>query len=336
MTREKLSAKLRVSRGLMTISVATILLFVVSAVFANSSVSKGALLGMLPFAAVLGIVALGQTLVIMQGGIDLSVVGAVSVSVVITTHNAQGQDGRLLGAVLFALGVVVAAGIANGVLVAILGLNPIVATLGTNTLLTSVVFAVSGGIPRSTTDLMADIADGRTLGIPNAVYFAIGATIVTTTIVKLTVGGRRFEAIGANPLAMWTTGLRTGSRRGGAYVWAQLHYWLGGVLLAGIVTQPTAFQGRAYLLPSVAAVVLGGTSLLGGRGNLVASVVAALFITQLEQFVLALGLGFAYRSLIEAGALAVGIALYTVNWSALLAGRRRSPGAPTPLPTSAS
>jgi ribose transport system permease protein len=289
---------------------------------------------MLPFAAVLGIVALGQTLVIMQAGIDLSVAGAVSVVVVITTHNAQGQDDRLLGAVLFALGVVLAAGIANGVLVAVLGLNPIVATLGTNTLLTAVVFAVSDGIPRSTTDLMAEIADGRTLGIPNAVYFAVGATIVTTTLIKLTVGGRRFEAIGANPLAMWTTGLRTGPRHAGAYVWAQLHYWLGGVLLAGIVTQPTAFQGRAYLLPSVAAVVLGGTSLAGGRGNLVATVIAALFLTQLQQFVLALGIGFAYRTLIEAGALAVGIALYTVNWSALLAGRRQSAAGPTALPTS--
>jgi ribose transport system permease protein len=136
------------SRGLTTITLACALLFAASAIFASSSVSKGALLGMLPFAAVLGIVALGQTLVIMQAGIDLSVAGAVSVVVVITTHTAQGQDDRLLGAVLFALGVVLAAGIANGVLVAILGLNPIVATLGTNTLLTAVVFAVSDGIPR--------------------------------------------------------------------------------------------------------------------------------------------------------------------------------------------
>ena len=143
---------------------------------------------------------------------------------------------------LFALAVVLAAGIANGVLVAILGLNPIVATLGTNTLLTAVVFAVSDGIPRSTTDRMAEIADGRTLGIPNAVYFAV-APIITTTLVKSTVFGRHFEAIGANPLAMWTTGC-TGPRHAGAYVWAQLHYWLGGMLLAGIVTQPTAFQGK--------------------------------------------------------------------------------------------
>jgi ribose transport system permease protein len=89
------------------------------------------------------------------------------------------------------------------------------------------------------------------------------------------------------------------------------------VLLAGIVAQPTAFQGDAYLLPSVAAVVLGGTSLLGGRGYLVATAVAALFLSQLEQFVLALGVEFAIRTLVEAGALAVGVALYSLNWRAL-------------------
>ena len=116
--------------------------------------------------------------------------------------------------------------------------------------------------------------------------------MIVTVAVKLTVGGRRFEAVGANPPAAWTTGLHVMRHRAGAYVWAQVLYWLAGVLLAGIIAQPTAFQGDAYLLPSVAAVVLGGTSLLGGRGFLVATAVAALFLSQLEQFVLALGVDF--------------------------------------------
>ena len=116
--------------------------------------------------------------------------------------------------------------------------------------------------------------------------------------------------------------------RAGAYVWAQLLYWLAGVLLAGIIAQPTAFQGDAYLLPSVAAVVLGGTSLLGGRGYLVATAVAALFLSQLEQFVLALGVSFAIRTLVEAAALAVGVALYSLDWRAV----RRPRLAPAALP----
>ena len=73
-------------------------------------------------------------------------------------------------------------------------------------------------------------------------------------------------------------------------------------------------MGETYLLTSVAVVVLGGTSLLGGRGLPAATVVAALFLSQLDQFVLALGVSFAVRTLIQAAALAIGVAIYTVNW----------------------
>ncbi len=87
----------------------------------------------------------------------------------------------------------------------------------------------------------------------------------------------------------------------GAYVWAQILYCLAAVMHAGIVNQPTAYEGDNYLLPTVAAVVLGGTSLLGGRGNLVATSIAALFLSQLDQFVLALGVKYATRSLVAGG-----------------------------------
>ena len=100
----------------------------------------------------------------------------------------------------------------------------------------------------------------------------------------------------------------------GAYVGAGGLYCAAGVLLAGVVSTPSAFQGDQYLLPSVAAVVLGGTSLLGGRGSVVASAVAALFITQLDQFVLTTGAKDAVQNLVEAAALAAGLAIYSVPW----------------------
>ena len=100
--------RITVSRGLLTITVATVALFLASWLFAPTSVSKGALLGMLPFAAVLAHRPLGQTLVVQQGGIDLSVPGAVSLAVVIVTHEPNGDDSKLLGAVLLALGVAIA------------------------------------------------------------------------------------------------------------------------------------------------------------------------------------------------------------------------------------
>jgi len=325
------SARRTVSRGLVTVVVALVILVVAGAVFAPSSVSQGAILGMLPFAAVLAIVALGQTLVVMQGGIDLSVAGSVSLVIVIVTHQAYGDDSKVLPAALTALVVAVAAGLLNGFLIGRLGLNAIVATLGTNALLYAGVLAVSGGTPRQTTDLLANVAGGVSFGIPNAVYFAVAAVAITTVVVKRTVAGRRFEAVGANGLAAWATGLMVQRHRAGGYVGAQVLYWLGGLLLAGILNKPTAYQGDSYLLASVAAVVLGGTSLLGGRGNLVATALAALFLTQLDQFVLAMGVPFAVKTLVQAAAFAIGVALYTIDWQAL---RRRFGRAPVPAPVS--
>jgi ribose transport system permease protein len=322
--------RIGVSRGLVTITVATLALFVASALLASTSVSQGALRGMLPFAAVLAIAALGQTLVIQQGGIDLSVPGAISLMVVIVTHEPKGDDGKLLGAVLLALGVAIFAGLLNGFLVGRLLLNPIVATLGTNALMFAGVLGISGGSPRRTTDRLASIAGGESLGVPHSVFFALLVLLVTSVVVKLTPAGRRFEAVGANPTAAWAAGLPIRTYKGAGYLGAQLHYWVAGVVLGGILAQPTAFQGNAYLLPSVAAVVLGGTSLLGGRGNLVATAVAALFLSQLEQFVLALGVSFAVRTLVEAAALAIGVLLYSVDVRSLVArlrSRRRVPAA---------
>lgn len=306
-----------VSRGLATVIVATVALLAASYVFAPTSLSRGVLLTMLPFAAALAIAALGQTLVVMQGGIDLSIAGGLSLYVVILTHYPNGVNSRLLPAIGIAFLAAIAAGSVNGFLIGRMRLNPIVATLGTNALLYGAVFWYTGGIPRTTTARLARVGGGLLLGIPTPVYVAVVATAVVTAVVKLTPAGRRFEGVGANGTAALTAGIRVKRHRTGAYVWAQILYCLAAVLHAGIVNQPTSHEGDNYLLPSVAAVVLGGTSLLGGRGNLVATAVAALFLSQLDQFVLGLGVAYATRTLVQAVALAVGVALYTIDWGAL-------------------
>lgn len=306
-----------ISKGLLTVLISTVALIILSALLAPSSVSQGAVLGMLPFAAVLAIVGLGQMLVVQQGGIDLSVPGSISLAVVIVTHMPNENDALLLPAVLVAFAWAIGAGILNGFMVGRLGLNPIIATLGTNALLFGAVLGISGGIPRTTTRLLSEIAGGLSFGIPNAVFFAVGFLTLVVVLLKKTVVGRRFEAVGASPAAARATGLRYRTHQGAAYVWAQLLFASAGILLAGITNQPTAFQGNSYLLTSVAVVVLGGTSLLGGRGFPAATVVAALFLSQLDQFVLALGVPYAVRTLVQAAALAIGVAIYTVNWTAL-------------------
>jgi ribose transport system permease protein len=287
---------------------------------------------MLPFAAALAIASVGQTLVVMQGGIDLSVAGGLSLYVVIVTKYPAGVNDRLVAAIGIAFLAAIAAGLVNGFLIGRMRLNPIVATLGTNALLFGAVLWYTSGIPTTTTARLARMGSGLWLGIPIPVYIAVAATALVAAVVKLTPAGRRFEAVGANGTAALTAGIRVKRHRASAYVWAQILYCLAALLHAGIVNQPTAYEGNNYLLPTVAAVVLGGTSLLGGRGNIAATAVAALFLSQLDQFVLALGVTFATRTLVQAAALAVGVALYTIDWGALarrLFGRRPTSLAPT-------
>src|SRR6266581_4590297 len=105
------------SRGLATVIVATVALFAASFLFASTSLSRGVVLTMLPFAAALAIAALGQTLVVMQGGIDLSVAGGLSLYVVIVTKYPAGDNSRLYAAIAIAVAAAIAAGLVNGFLV---------------------------------------------------------------------------------------------------------------------------------------------------------------------------------------------------------------------------
>jgi len=313
-----------------TVLVATAALFAVSLVFASSSVTRGTLLTMLPFASALAIASLGQTLVVMQGGIDLSVAGGFSLYVVIVTKYPAGDNSRLWAAIGIAVLAAIAAGLLNGFLIGRMRLNPIVATLGTNALLFGAVLWYSAGIPTTTTARLARVGGGTWLGIPAPVYFAVATTAIVAAVVKLTPAGRRFEGVGANETAARTAGLPVRRHRSAAYVWAQLLYCLAAILHAGIVNQPTAYEGNNYLLPTVAAVVLGGTSLLGGRGNIVATAIAALFLSQLDQFVLALGVSYATRTLVQAAALGIGVALYSINWHRVFGRFDRRPATVAP------
>jgi ribose transport system permease protein len=307
--------RLPLARSFVTVIISTLALILVCLLFAPSSMSWGALSGSLPFAAVIAIVGLGQLLVVQQGGFDLSLAGAVSLAVVVSTHYPQQNNDLLLPAVLIAMGFALAAGFVNGILVSFFRLNAIIATIGVNALLYGCVFAVSGGVPSITTSLLADIAGGETFGIPNSVYFALAALLIVSFVLKKTVVGRRFEAIGANPLAARASALRVQRHQLMAYVYAQLLYCMAGILIAGITREPTAFQGDSLLLPSVAVVVLGGTSLLGGRGFPVSTVIAAFFLNQLSQFALAVGVPYSAQTIIQALALGFGIGVYSLRWT---------------------
>ncbi len=314
-TRKQSPLALRPARSFLTVVLSTLVLLLVCFIFARSSVSWDAMSGSLPFAAIIAVVGLGQLLVVQQGGFDLSLPGAVSLSVVVATHYPHQTDALLYQAALLAIAYCVAAGFLNGVLISFFRLNSIIATIGTNALLYGAVFATSGGVPSITTNLLAELAGGETFRLPNSVYLALAATAIVSIVLKKTVVGRRYEAIGTNPRAGQAAGLPVRRYQMMAYVVAQLFYCMAGFLIAGITREPTAFQGDSLLLPSVAVVVLGGTSLLGGRGYPISTVLAAFFLNQLGQFALTVGVPYSAQTIIQALALGFGIGVYSLRWS---------------------
>lgn len=303
-----------IAKGFITIVVSTFVLIAMCFLFAPSAVTTGSLMGSLPFASVLAIVGLGQMLVVQQGGFDLSVPGGVSLAVVVVTHMPNGSDAMLFSAVAVAYLYALIAGVLNGVLITVFRLNPIIATIGINALLYGAVFMVSGGVPRITTEALAEIAGGRTMGVSHALYFAFGILCLLSFSLKKTPTGRRFEAIGANPSAARAAGLDVKPYQAGAYIVAQLLYCTAGILIAGITREPTAFQGNSLLLPSVAVVVLAGTSLLGGRGYPVSVFISAFFLNQLSQFALSIGVPYSAQTIVQSLALVFGIGIYSIDW----------------------
>lgn len=293
--------------------IATLALFVASGLVQPQSISSSSLLGMLPFAAILALVAAGQTLVIQQGGIDLSVPGMVSMGVVVLTRIPNGDDTKLLPAAGLAFLVLVGAGLLSGLIVNRVRITPIVTTLGMNALLFGGVMFISGGTPRDTTRLLQDLVSGTVVGLPKTVWAAIAVVGLVWFLTKHTIGGRRFEAVGANRAAALASGIQPARFEVAAYMGAGFLYFLGCLLLAGVVKTPSAFQGEGYLLPSVAAVVLGGTSLLGGAGSVVATAGGALFLTQLQQLILTTNVSAGVSLLVQAGAIAAGVAVHSIS-----------------------
>lgn len=272
-----------------SIVIATIALFLISPLLAPGSLSWGALNGMLPFASVLAIVAIGQTLVIQQRGFDLSVPGMISLAAVLVTYVPNGDDSRLWLGVGAAVLVPAAFGLLSGFLVARFQATSLIVTLGMNAVLYGFVLWLTAGTPVGATTVLKTFTLERTLGVPNTLLITLVLIVVVAIITKRTTVGWRLTAIGVSPRASTVLGLRVARYETLAYAAAGACYGAAGALLAGYVQTPNIFIGDPYLLPSVAAVVLGGTALSGGVASIVASAIAALFLTQLNQIVLAAG-----------------------------------------------
>jgi ribose transport system permease protein len=287
--------------------IAVLVLFAISPIISIGSVGSTAVSSMLPFAALIAITALGQTLVIQQGGLDLSVPGAVTIGALIAAKFGSNPHVGVALAIVLAIVGTSLFGLLSGVIVAVFGLPPLVVTIASNALMIGAVQAISGGFSTQAPTSLSSFALSRSFGINVIAVIAVLIVIVFQVVLKRTRLGRTFELVGENQRSAANLGIRT---RG--YVVSA--YWLStalgataGVLLAGLLSTPTLDAGNDYLLPSVAAVVLGGTALTGGRGSLFGTALGALFLGQLSQLVQTFTQTTAVQNIVQALIIGVGI-----------------------------
>lgn len=296
----------KVPQEVVTVSIATILLFIASYIFAPATLIGTTLSTMIPFAGMLAIVGVGQTLVIQQRGIDLSVVGVVVLTGILVSK--FGYDNLALGLAVSLFAAIVI-GLLNGMLVSILSITPLVATLATSALLTAAIQTVSGGFSTISNPNLISFARLQIWGLSVSVFVALAVVVVVSLVLRMTVVGRRFVAVGANPAAARAAAISTLPYQIGTYVAASVIYSITGLLLAGYIGTAYTNSGSEYVLSSIAVVVIGGTPFTGGSGTVVGTAIASIFITQLGQLVLALGAPTSMQLMIQAVAIVVATTL---------------------------
>lgn len=238
-------------------------------------------------AAIIAIVALGQTLVIISGGIDLSVPWTLTGAAVLFSLTAQSNDSNGVLAVLVVSGFCIVVGLCNGLLIARLGVSPVIVTLGMNGILLGLITGITAGgnaiigtNPGAPPSLVA-IAGGRVFGIPNLVWMMVGLAVVVTTGLRSTAFGRRIYATGSGRTVALYSGISVPSITLRVYILSAISSGLAGVLLAGWIGRAYLGMGDPYLFTSVAAVAIGGASILGGSGNYVGTIGGALLLAVL-------------------------------------------------------
>ncbi|MEN3343081.1 MAG: ribose transport system permease protein [Actinomycetota bacterium] len=305
-----LGASATVAARFLPVWLATGALVVVAAFVAPAALRSTSWSFVLPYMTVLAIAAVGQMLVVMQGGIDLSTPGVISFGGNLIAGVGAGSNHRLAVAILACLGVGALVGLANGVFVGLLRLNPLIVTLAVG----QIVLAWSGKYSRDVVTNQPDVpsslsswASSKPLGVSVVFWTGAALTLAVALVLRYTAVGRRFQAVGANPRAAWIAGLRVRTHVVLAYTAAGTLYAVAAVLLAGVRVSIDPAFGSAYLLEPIAAVVIAGAALAGGLASATSTWVAALALTLLTQMLLIMGLSAAMQYVVFGAAIIAGM-----------------------------
>ena len=308
--RDVRPVRLILQRGGVYLALAVLL--VISGIISPPSVTVSHLLEVAQVASFLGIAAIGETLVILTGGLDLSTGGNITLVGIIASAVMNGQDSNTVPMVAICLALGLGIGIVNGLLVTQLRINAFIATLGTNAILFGAGLIYSGGAPRGSISSTFHLGiDASIAGVPVTVVMCLVLGALAIVVLRATVWGRHLFLTGANPRAAILSGINVGLVVTLAYMACGLTAALTGLLLTGYVGTAALGLGNDYILNTVAAVIIGGTAFEGGRGSIAGSLAGAFFLSLLYSVTNMIHVPIAAEEVLQGVIIAGGVALYT-------------------------
>jgi ribose transport system permease protein len=290
------------------------LLFLIGAVRIQGYATRAGIMPLLVLSSMLGLACVGQTLVVIAGGVDLSIPAVMGLAdVVLTLLNGEGENFVLTA--LTILGLAIAIGVANALLTTKLNVHSLIVTLGMGLVVTGGVLtwhpsAINGTVPAWITTAVEVISKTGPIPLPPVVIVWIVVSAAVIYFQRYTRLGREIYASGANPVAARLVQVRS------SWVWivafciSAIGSAITGVFFAGFSGGADSSVGDPYLFETLTAIVVGGTSLLGGRGGYGRTIVGVLTVIQLQTLLIGAGLSSAMQEALLGALIVVLVGFY--------------------------
>ena len=289
-----------------------VILLIISALITPNMFEKETLAVMFRQCAQLGIIAIGQTLVMLVAGLDLSVGGVIVMTSMVVAEVSNGRNEMIPVAILLALIIGMLIGLANGLLITKRKVPPLVATLVMLFLVLGVQQAYTRGVPSGFVPEALGLVNKSWgfLSIPLLLWIILNGLFLI--ILRRTSYGRRIYAVGSNPEAARLNGIPVNFIKISVYVLGSGLAVISGVILTGYVGYVDRFIATGLDLDSIAAAVVGGTSFFGGKGQLMGTIAGVMIIQILSTMVVLIGLDIETQFIIKGLVILAAVSLYSL------------------------
>lgn len=336
--------------------IALLLIIVVFSILSPNYLTASNLLIMSSHVAIYALIAMGMLFVVLHGGIDLSVGSTLGLTGIIAGYMLQGIPINAFGVtffpnvlvtVLLACGVGALVGVVNGVLVARFNVAPFVATLGMLYVVRGIALLLTNGLtinnmagkPELGNTGISWLGFNRLFGVPISVFVMIIVAIVLGFVLGRTKFGRWLYAIGGNERAAELSGVPVRKVKVWVYVVSGICSAIAGVVLASVLTSASPMAGNTYELTAIAAVVIGGASLAGGRGNIRGTLLGAFVIGFLSDGLVIVGVSAYWQMVFIGAVIVIAVLLNSIEYKSRKKAADTSapanPAEPTPTTTNA-